>query len=340
MIKSCLGLDVGSYQLKIAEIVKQGRNRYRINALIKYSLPEGIEDPEHLSGSLRKILNRAGIKTQRVVLGLNTPQMTIKQITMPRMQEKELDQAIMLDLVEILKLPNHNDAADIYYSYDVINAGSELSILVVGCPKAVLDPYIIMMKGAGLVPCVIDVSAFNLSHAVNQGRGLRTCYVDFGHSQTVIYVETHGVYTLYRILPIGGIHLDEAIAQALAVDVAEAHKLKCQLTLEEILQKGSGSKTLLRTVFQQYIGGLYQTFNYLRSVSRAAHIDDVLDQVVICGGIAHLPGFDALLKQELDIDVWRLNPLEGYELADGLQGMPDYGVFANAIGLAMRGLND
>ncbi len=343
MGKSCLGLDIGSNQVKVVELVKHRRHS-RINAWAKFAPPQinpgsqMLTDPEALGAALRKTLDWYGIRTRRVVLGLNSPQISIKQITLPRMTPKELEQAIQLDIGDILKLPANGDTQSVYHSYEVLNQGEELDVLVVGCTRAFLDPYIAMIKAADLEPVVIDVAAFNLPRILYNGSNSRICYVDLGYSQTVIYVELRGAYSVYRVLPIGGQLLDEAIAAAHDVDTAEAQRMKHTSSLEEMLSSGSGSKHLLRSTLQQYVGGLLQTLDYLRSKMRASQINQVLDEIVLCGGIAHVKGFEDLFEQELGINVSIMNPFERYEVT-AMSGIPeDHGAYANAVCLAARGL--
>ena len=78
------------------------------------------------------------------------------------MTPKELEQAIQLDIGDILKLPANGDTQSVYHSYEVLNQGEKLDVLVVGCTRAFLDPCIAMIKAADLEPVVIDVAAFNL----------------------------------------------------------------------------------------------------------------------------------------------------------------------------------
>lgn len=347
MAKSCLGLDIGSYQIKIAEVSKQARGGFKVNRLVKFNPPkrsvdiEGLRDPAAVSAAIKRSLVSNGIKTERVVLGLNSPSIMIRQASFPQMSKRELEQAIDLDLVDILRLSSETEQSAYYYSFDIAETVNQsFEVVVVACQKRMLDPYIGMMKNAGLEPAVIDISAFSLPHIDPNRTNGRTCYVDLGYSQTVIYIELNGVYGVYRILPIGGRMLDEAIATAFEVDFSETAKLRRELSLEELLTGGTGSKSLIRSVVQQYIGGLLQTLDYLRSKYRASRVSEVLDQVVLLGGISHINGFDTVLQQELDVDVIHFNPFTNVSLASGLEIPKNYGVYANAIGLAVRGLTD
>ena len=115
----------------------------------------------------------------------------------------------------------------------------------------------------------------------------RSCYVDLGHSQTVIYIEIDGAYKVYRILPIGGAAITEGIMEAFETEVNHAENLKLNHDIDYLLMEGSGQKGLLRAN-QQYSWWILQTLDYLRSQFRSSSINEVLDQVVICGGNAHI----------------------------------------------------
>ena len=71
MAKSCLGLDIGSYQIKIAELVREGKHNYRIKELLQFAPPEGslnhdqLLDPDLFAYALRGALKERGVKTAR-----------------------------------------------------------------------------------------------------------------------------------------------------------------------------------------------------------------------------------------------------------------------------------
>ena len=206
----------------------------------------------------------------------------IRQISLPRMSGRELAQAIELDLAEILKLPPNHTVDSIYYSFDAQYRGSELDVVVAGCARGMVDPFISMMKQAELTPVVIDVAAFNLPRIDVSSAEKRICYVDLGHEQTVIYVESHGFiqYTGSSLLEAEFLTKPWRPLWRLT---RLKQRLKREYSLEDILGKATGAKSMLRSVIRRYTGGIIQTLDYLRSQSRASRISDVLDQVALCG---------------------------------------------------------
>lgn len=345
MAKTCLGLDIGSSHIKIVELAKHGRHGYQVLAYAKIPTPKNafiqarVNDANALSIAIRKLMTMLDTKTDKVILGLNGVDLMMKQLTLPLMPKKELEQAVDFELDNLFKLPPNKTLDDLSISYDVgRQTPTDQTVLVVGCPKSFMKPYVDAAKSADLVTQIVDVAAFTLPRLISDGK--RCCHVDLGEYETIIYVELDGFFTLYRVLPIGGAMINEAISQAYEVDERTADKLKLEYDIDYLLVNGTGPKSLLRSLIQQYVGGILQTLDYLRSQARGSSIRDVIDQVVLSGGNAHLAGLANLLQEEIGIDVIRLDPFSDFSLASELEVPEDNCIYSNALGLALRGLTE
>lgn len=339
--KACLGIDIGSSYIKLVELRNKGRGSYQLISAHKIDTPDNclqrskITDEALLANKISQLLNNANTKTDRVVLGLNSSEVMLKSIAFPKMPQKELDKVLEFEFEDVFKLPSGQSVSDYSISYDILaETENEMNLLVAGCPMHLVTSYLNVLRQADLVPFIIDIGAFALPRVNETTR--RSCYVDLGHSQTVIYIEIDGAYKVYRILPIGGAAITEGIMEAFETEVNHAENLKLNHDIDYLLMEGSGQKGLLRATIQQYVGGILQTLDYLRSQFRSSSINEVLDQVVICGGNAHIKGIDNLFKQELGMDVIVLEPFSRLQM---IQTTPnDQSIYSTAIGLALRGL--
>ncbi len=343
MLKKCLGLDIGSEQIKLVQLQRKGRNSYLVSSCQKIKTPEGsvangkIMDVERLRKCLQLLIKGSGITTDNVVMGLASPEIMIRKTEFPSMPGKELAQAIRFELSDILMLDD-SSIEDIAFSYEVLHAGeNQQKVLVVGCRRELVEPYIDLLNSVGLVPWVIDIAAFALPRVIDTRN--RICFVDLGAEQTVIYVEKNMTYSVYRILPFGGSLINNVIKETFGVDSYKAEDLKHRYDIDYLISKGIGEKSLLSSVFQQYVGGIYQTLDYLRSQARASRLSEVIDEVVLSGGNSLITGFDQLIQGELGIDVTVLDPFTGINFLS--QTMPkEPPIYANAVGLALRGLEE
>lgn len=343
MMRRCLGLDIGSEQTKLVELEKKGRSgvavtSYGKTVTLDSAVKKGkIADIGALTRVLQQLVLKTKKKTERVVIGLNNQDISIRHLTLPQMPDKEIAQSLEYELSDIFKVEPEN-TKDISYGYEILARNpQDVKVLLIGCNYSLIKPYVEATKQAGLTPYVIDISAFAVPRVKMDGKN--RCYVDLGAYQTVVYVEINGEYSVYRILPIGGKLIDEAISSAFEIDLNAARKLKATESVDHLLMEGSGQLSLIRSAFQQYIGGILQTLDYVRAQVRASSILEILDEVVIYGGNALIKGLEQMLTQELEIEVNKLDPFAEISTVDNSQ-THDAPIYSNAVGLALRGLEE
>ncbi|NLM26205.1 MAG: type IV pilus assembly protein PilM [Firmicutes bacterium] len=341
MCKSCLGLDIGSSSIKLVELRGRGRSGYQLVSAAKIDTPTNsyykgkVLEAELIAEALKELLRDSNTKTERVVLGLNSADVMTKVAKYPKMPEKELEQVIEFDIEKLFKLPAGVQREELTISFDQISEiDDEVSVLVACCPKPLIYPYLIAVREAGLVPFIIDIGAFNLPRVIDSNQ--RYCFVDLGHTQTVIYIAIGGKYQVYRILPIGGLDLNKGIMAAFDTNEDRAERFKLTYDIDYLLLEGTGPTGMLQATIQQYVGGILQTLDYLRAQYRSSAIEEVLDQVVLCGGNALIEGIDNLLQERLGIEVTILDPFVRLQINQ--RSPDDASIYSSAVGLALRGL--
>ncbi len=270
-----VGLDIGSSYIKCVEITRRGRNLV-VTAVGKVPTPQhavqkgALTNPRAITDALQLLLDKLEVEGKTTVLGLNSPDVLVRRHRMPLMSDKELAKALEFELPELVNFPLEN-SRDVSYSFEVLRRDvREVELLLVACRRSLLDPFLACLRSVGLEAVVIDLQAFNWPHLLTPDQ--RVCFVDFGEEQTTLYVELYQTYKVYRVLPIGGLHFTQGIMQAFDCDYSQAQHLKETQHLDSLLTEGTGQKSTLRSVFQQYIAGILQTLDFVRAEERASHI--------------------------------------------------------------------
>jgi|GEM_PF-345045 len=339
--KSYIGLDIGSSTMKFVEARGQGRTvtivGYGMLPIAPNMILRGrIIKEQALEALLLHLTANYDLGTERVILGLNSPEISVKAEKLPSMKEDELEKAIEFELPDLVGFAL-DSPKDIAYSYDFIQKGrTEIEILFAACQRSLLDPYIRAINGVGLELHAIDLQALTWPRLFRQAP--RVCFVDIGAKQMTLYAELDGIYKVYRTLPTGGHEITKGIMQAFQCDRTEAEKLQRNHHVDHLLANGAGPKTAIRTTFQEIIGGILQTLDFLRAEERASRIEEILDQVLLLGGTSHMQGLDDMLAQELGISVAVANPFVEQNLDSGLSLPANYAAYGSALGLAIRGL--
>ncbi len=344
LAKSCLGLDIGSSQIKAVELDRRGRSiRLRAAASVPTpprSIRRGVvANVESLAQALRQLRSGNSFHTDRVIVGFSSQDVAVKLTDFPVMPPKELEQALEFELGDILRL-SFNSPDEIVFSFAEISRTQErLDVVVVGCRRDIVEAYVNAARPAGLRPHSIDVNAFALPRVLENGG--RACFIDIGAEQTKIYVEADGNYKVYRVLAVGGTNLTNGVMDAFDLNWEAAENLRFSQDLDYLLNEGTGEKSLLRSVVQQFVGGVLQTFDYLRareSRSVGSDLAAVLGDVYLCGGGAQQRGLQALLQDEVEMGVQLLNPFASLHIPDRVTVPENLPAFAPAVGLALRGL--
>ncbi len=337
-----MGVDLGSSSVKVVQATIKGKSIVFTHcgkaAIPEKSMLRGkVLDPEGLSNALKLALKRGNITAKSAAFAITHADILVKTAKYPLGKRKELDGFVENDLPNLLPASFIGKEA-VVYSYDVCSKDSqEQEIVFVAARRELVEPHVQVIKAAGLLPLVLDIHAFALSRVNSQAMS-RVCYVDLGYAQTEIYVESQGRMRIYRILPTGLQHVESAIMATFMVSQEEAQNMQKTKSLDYLLAEGQGVKSTLRSIFLQFNGGILQTLDYVRMQDRATSFRDVLDHVVLCGGGAHIQGFPEMLRSELDLDVFLLDPFSTVSIADTLSLPSDPVSFGAAAGLAMRGL--
>jgi type IV pilus assembly protein PilM len=109
--KSCLGIDLGSSGIKVAELVRKEKGRlFLTNYVIAQTRLESNFsiaklEADQIASVLQDIFNRAGIKTKQAVISLSVGETFSTIIAVPSMKEDELVKAIPFQAKKYVPIP-------------------------------------------------------------------------------------------------------------------------------------------------------------------------------------------------------------------------------------------
>jgi type IV pilus assembly protein PilM len=83
----------------------------------------------------------------------------LQVIQLPKLEEKDLKAAVQFEAENYIPLP----VEEVYLDYQVVppvyNHLDHLDVLIAALPKRIIDPYLDSLKGAGLVPKVLEIES-------------------------------------------------------------------------------------------------------------------------------------------------------------------------------------
>lgn len=339
MPQTILGIDVGSYSIKVAHI----RRTFKNFELIKFyehqiMYTDVLTQEEATAAALRAIVEDNDLVWDNAIVGLPGQYVSSRLIDLPFGNKAKIDQTIEFELENYIPF----ELSEVVSDYHIINATKESSkVLVLYTPKGQFVKYLTMMQNVGVDPKIVCSEGVELVNLVNLGmvppEGVFSM-VDIGHKKTTVTI-CKGKNLIYtRTLAIGGYHITEAIAKKLGVPFEEAEKLKIemgQISLETEQGLDDLSKNILdaiRKICDEVVLHLRQTF-----FSYQDDAGEPVSGIYLSGGTSRLPGIDRFLSVKLRQNVAFLDCLE-FHFSRLEASEVHIQLIPQALALALRGV--
>lgn len=349
--KPVFGLDIGASSAKIVQLAKHG-NTVKLEGYGRASIPAGILTegiifyPEKLGTIIKDLLGSVQwgkITAGRVALGLPEAKIFTRILNVPNIKERELDEAVRWETEQYIPVP----ITDLYIDYQVINSSEDgHQVLLVAAPKTIVDSYLQLLDVLGLEPHSIEMSLSAIVRAMisSQKEPKATMVIDVGGVASDVCIYDRRIIQLTGSIPIGGSQLSQAIATELGEGIRKSEEIKTEYGLSESPYKDKITRATMLP-----INSLVQEVKRISKFyeSRGDEKPDQktplqkIEQIIITGGGASMPGITEHLSKLLDVSVVLGNPwanISTYPIKPVSKAeAPRY---TTAIGLALRGFDD
>ena len=338
-----IGIDISDSSIEVLrlnkkrEIIGQGR----------VILPEGIVDDgkiidkEKLVLNLREVIKKAGIENTdrslsgtKAIMSLPESKVFIRNFELPLdLQGEDLSQSVINEITRIT--PSGLDG--VYWDYVLVSTKKSHHILFIVAPKDLVDEYIEVANLAGLEVAIIDTEASSLGRSLLKPLFLKahSMVVDIGARTSDISIfGRDGLLHLSFSVPVAGSQLTQAIMDKLGKSQEEAEGMKRSFGFSEN-KEGHHVSTVLKHSFEEVLDKIKKAINYYQS-----NVNGKIEEIILAGGSASLPGLDEYLEKQIGIKVKTGNPIEKLKNGQILNNKEKQSIlFSNVIGLALRGLD-
>lgn len=235
MTKTIVGLDFGHGVIRAAEVMPEhGRQqatlvRYQETRVPFDAIKEGVVvDEEAVVHALENLRGTAGFGTKRVVLGIGSQQVLIRELLVPAMPMPALRETLPFRAQDLLPLPVEHAVLDYYPIEEVEDGdGPMLRGLLVAATKESVLTNIRAARRAGFKVVDVDLIPFAIirAHPKAEQDGVKL-FVHVGATSTSVAVSCHGVPQFVRLLPNGGQDLTAALVDQLKLPADRADDMK------------------------------------------------------------------------------------------------------------------
>ena len=349
--RQLVGLDIGSSGIKLVQL-KENRGRYVLQKFgFKPLEPEVIVDGTVMDegrvvSAIKELFDEMKVKVKQVAVSISGHAVIIKKISLPPMPDDELEGQVKLAAEQYIPF----DINEVNIDFHVLppaesdaSGEGEMSVILVAAKKDKINELTELVKGAGLIPMVMDVDAFAIEnmHAINYptSQDETTALVNVGASVMNINIISKGTSLFTRDIPIGGNRYTESIQRELGLSYEDAEALKKGGKTSGNNQ-AAAAQSVIESVNAEVASEIARTIDYFKSTVTEGDVQ----QVLLCGGGAQVAGLVKQLRDRMHAVVELANPFAEVDTSGSdfdQATLADLAPMASVgVGLALRSVGD
>ncbi len=335
--KPVFGLDIGYGSLKVMQIDASSRHNvvgYGAATFDPNAIQDGIVvDLDSVAKAAKDLFsgNLTGdITTDRAILSVPASQAFNRNVHLPNLSKKELEQAVAQEVEQYVPIPNN----ELYTDFTKIRSGPEESeYLIVAVPKKIVDSHIQLAKILGLevVGVQTSIDASGRLFLQSENSNIPSVLIDFGSNSADLTIYDQGLIVTGTV-PVGGDQFTKQIAITLNVTHQEAHIIKTKYGLGVSKKQKQITDGLMPTL-DQIIKEIKRLIRYYDERSGS---DQKVTQIVTMGGGANMPGLSDFMTGSLRIPTRTCDPWQNLHF-HRLQppNIAEKSMYVTAAGLAL-----
>lgn len=304
--KTALGLDISETALRLMQLKPSGSGFYP-SAFVDAALPKGlvVEDRIGDTKKLAEIISRAlhnpamGVFDSRyAVLSLPESKSFVRVISVPKMTEKEADEAVPFEAEQYIPV----DADQVYLDFHLVpgslrTEGNKMKVVICATPKNLVENYVEAIKLAKLKPVAAELESEAVCRALINPESQNTpaLIIDSSASRTNLIIFDQGTLQFTSSLPIGGNSFSAQLSQSLTVSFEEAEKLKRQLGLQTG-REANKVASALQPLLKSLVEAVKNTMNFYREHSDG---NREIASILLSGGACKIKGLAEYLSRQL-----------------------------------------
>ena len=328
MSKNIVGLDFGHGVIRAAEVAAGGRRQPVVHRYHEVEIPvdavkEGVvADEEAVVSALKWLWTVGGFKTKRVVIGMGSQQVLIRELTLPAMPLKHIKETLPFRVQDMLPLPADEAVLDFFPIEDVEDeAGPQVRGLLVAATRESVLTNIRALRAAGLTVVDVDLVPFAISrlHLTPESTGTKII-AHIGAASTSVIVVENGLPRFVRMLPSGGGDITGALAEQLGVrpDRAEEMKRRIGVCTYTATAAGDQESATICSIGLSTARDFVQTLRATASFYQNSHPDSMIDGILLSGGGAALRGLGDHVAEATGLPVVIGRADEGFTLGSAV----------------------
>lgn len=375
---NAIGVEIGTSAIKVV-VLKAGSPPILQHAVTTPtpigSMRDGLViEPQAVATELKNLLAQHRITTRQAVTAVPNQSAVTRNIMVPRMERKDLQDAIKWEAERYIPYPIDEVALDFDLLDDpsIIPEDGQMEVVIAAAPTEAVARIIEVLQLAGLEPVVIDLKSFAVLRALRGNllgehltkstltdtnyteAGEVALVLEIGASSSVISLVRGDRVLMARNIGVSADDFTTALQKAFDLDFSAAEEIKVGYAtattptedeedlLNFDLSREQYSSARVFEVIRPVLGDLITEIRRSLEFYRVQSGDVVIDRTFLAGGGAKMRGLAAAISDALGFRVEVASPW--LTVQTDLAGMDTGYLQANApeftvpLGLALRGV--
>ncbi len=329
--RSKVGLDIGSYSMKIVEILEDPAN--------PKLLAIGLKKVQTLSkqgmvDAIKALADEAKISAKDLNVSISGPSVIVRFISMPKMSSSDLKSAVKFEAEKFIPF-NINDCLLDFQILKTDEKGKKVDMILVAAKKDQIDEKIGMVEAAGFSVSLIDVDSFAVVNSFCRnyrdiGPDKTAALLNIGAKFTDLSIIQGGIPCLVRDVAIGNDDFDAAVSKALAIDIGSVENLR--LSPQE---REPDIIAAVKPIFNNMLDEVRLSCSYCEN-----QFGRNVDEFYLSGGGAAFTGLEKVFQDMMDSKPNYWNPLKFLDTSSPNINKDlldkNNNTFAVSVGLALR----
>ncbi len=337
---ACWGLELGSGSVKAMRLELKD-DRVVVSDLIIVPHPKvlstpGLDRDDAMRVALGTLTAQKDLSGERVAVSVPGEASFARFAKLPPVEPKKIPDIVKFEAQQQIPFP----LEEVEWDYQTFQSpGSpDVEVGIFAVTKARLRAQLDLLQDVGISPEVVALNPVAVYNAMaydleftEQTPG--TILLDIGTTSSDLIVAEAGRVWV-RTFPIGGHHFTEAVAEAFNLSYPKAERLK-----QEAQQTKHAKHVFqaMRGVFGDLAQEVQRSIGYYQSL----HSEANLERLIGLGATFQLPGLRKFLKQQIGLDVYRLERFKRADAGDDVDAerlSSSAGELAVCYGLGLQGI--
>ncbi len=321
---TCWGIEIGANAIKAIKLEATGEGKCRVVDFAVVQHPKVLSTPDVNASdvirvSLGQLTNQVDIGKASVALSIPGHSSFARFAKLPPVEPKKVPEIVKFEAMQQIPFPLEQVEWD--YQTFVTPDSPDVEVGIFAVTKERINERLQMLADVGITPDYVVLSPIAVYNALAYDLDFNektpgTIVVDIGTTSTDLVVATPGRVWV-RTFPLGGHQFTEALVNQFQLSYPKAEKLKREAQdtkhARQVFQA-------MRPVFTDLAQDIQRSIGYFQSLNKDAE----LTRVIGVGSTWRLPGLRKYLKQQLGLDVYRVEYFKKVNMGvAGIEGAED-----------------